>query len=294
MIKVIKAFNLLGGMQPGKANIRKRRLSVERLSRLAVPRKKVRIRSFSVGEIACERIRPGAGHDPDHSILYIHGGGFFSGGIVYARILAAKLALATGFTVYSFVYRLAPEHPYPAALEDSFALWDHLAKKGIESCKIWIAGDSAGGNLALCMVQDLIEKKRPVPAGLLLFSPWTDMTATAGSYEKNAKTDPILTRAYVKNASRAYIAGQGRADDRIFSPLFGSFEGFPAVYIMAGRNEILLDDSLRLKDRITAAGGRAVLDIEEKGWHVYQQMPLPIADRAMERLSKFVKSETRI
>ena len=198
-----------------------------------------------------------------------------------------KLALATGFTVYSFAYRLAPEHPYPAASEDADSVWDYITSKEADADHVLLAGDSAGGNMALCLTQRLIAEGRPAPCELLLFSPWTDMTGTAESYETNQDIDPILTKEFVMNSVRAYIGEKDPADPA-FSPLFGSFEDFPPVYIMAGRNGILLDDSVKLKDRIDQAGGTAVLDIEEKGWHVYQQIPGPIARKAMKRLAEHV------
>ena len=117
------------------------------------------------------------------------------------------------------------------------------------------------------------------------------MTQTAGSYDTNEEYDPILTRQYVNDAAKVYIDGTGDAADKRFSPLFGELGGLPPVYIMAGRNEILLDDSVRLFDGITKLGGKAQLDIEENGWHVYQQMPVPIATRAMKRLAAYVSDQ---
>ena len=137
----------------------------------------------------------------------------------------------------------------------------------------------------------LLEEGRELPAGLLLFSPWTDMTADAPSYETYKEVDPILSQQFVKSAAEVYINGAGDAADPRFSPLFGVLSGLPPVYIMAGRNEILLDDSVRLYDEITKAGGRAMLDIEESGWHVYQQTPVPIATRAMRRLSAYITGQ---
>ena len=223
-------------------------------------------------------------------ILYCHGGGYISGALDYAGVLAVKLALATGFKVYSFAYRLAPEHPYPAAAEDAALMWDYLAENGIAADHVLLAGDSAGGNMALCLTQKLIAEGRPAPRELLLFSPWTDMTGTSESYETNKDIDPILSKGFVMNSARYYI-GDRDPSDASFSPLFGSFDNFPPVFIMAGRNGILLDDSVRLKDKIDKAGGKAELDIEEKGWHVYQQMPSSMAKKAMKRLAEHVSHE---
>ncbi|MBQ2067082.1 MAG: alpha/beta hydrolase [Clostridiales bacterium] len=272
------------------AEIKRHRKQAELASRLATPKGNVERRRFRVGRIRCEEFKPAGKNEPDHVILYCHGGGYISGALDYAGNLAMKLALATGFTVYSFAYRLAPEHPYPAASEDADSVWDYITSKAADADHVLLAGDSAGGNMALCLTQRLIAEGRPAPRELLLFSPWTDMTGTAESYETNQDIDPILTKEFVMNSVRAYIGDQDPADPA-FSPLFGSFEDFPPVYIMAGRNGILLDDSVKLKDRIDKAGGTAVLDIEEKGWHVYQQMPVSIARKAMKRLAEHVKHE---
>ena len=290
MVRALKTV-FTGKRLKDEEDLKKHRRTVERLSTVAVPVKKVNIETFYTGTIECESVTPKQGYDESHVIFYIHGGGFICGGIAYARILAAKLAIATGYRTVSFAYRLAPEHPYPAAMEDALAVWEQLMTDGCSPERMLIAGDSAGGNMALCIVRHFIATGQGVPRELLLFSPWTDMTATAGSYEEYGDSDPMLTKEYVQYAVRAYIPEGEDVRDERFSPLNGSFEGFPPVYIMAGRNGILLDDSVRLQERINGCGGRAVLDLEEKGWHVYQQMPFPIANRAMERLAGYVKDE---
>jgi acetyl esterase/lipase len=235
-------------------------------------------------------IKPDFAHNPQYAILYAHGGGYISGGLFFARILAAKMAIATGFTTYSFEYRLAPENPYPAALDDGMAVWEYLTKNRYTPEQIILAGDSAGGNLVLCMTQRIMAEGKQKPAQLLLFSPWTDMTGTSESYETNQDIDPILTKEFVMNSANAYM-GVNDPTDPVFSPLYGSFKDFPPVYIMAGRNGILLDDSVKLKEKIDSSGGKAELDIEEKGWHVYQQMPGSMAKKAMKRLAEHVSYE---
>ena len=291
LMKAMRAVNFMSGRSVEEAELKNHRRSVERAGKLATPKGSVSITAFSVGNILCEAVKPDFAYNPDYAILYAHGGGYISGGLGYARVLAAKMAAATGLTVISFEYRLAPEYPYPAALTDTSDVWDFLTKDLYRPDHVFIAGDSAGGNLALCLTQKFIKEGLPLPFGLLLFSPWTDMTGTAGSYESNAAQDPVLSKQYIMDAAKAYIGEAGEPGDVRFSPLFGDLSGMPPVFIMAGRNEILLDDSIRLRERIEEAGGRAGLDIEENGWHVYQQMPIPIAKRAMKRLSAYVTGE---
>lgn len=280
----------MAGKASSPAEIKRHRKQSELAHRLATPKEGVERREFRVGRIRCEEVKPDNLCDPDHVILYCHGGGYISGGTGYAGNLAVKIAMATGITVYSFAYRLAPEHPYPAAAEDADAVWNYITGKVADAGHVLLAGDSAGGNMALCLTQRLISEGKPAPREVLLFSPWTDMTGTAGSYESNRDIDPILTKEFVMNSARAYIGDRDPAD-AAFSPLFGSFENFPPVFIMAGRNGILIDDSIRLKDRIEQAGGRAELDIEEKGWHVYQHLPGSMSRKAMKRLAAHVSQE---
>lgn len=291
LMKAMKALNFISGSSTDEEDIKKHRESVERVSRLATPKGDVDIEHFAVGEIKCESVKSLSNYNPHYVILYVHGGGYLSGGLDYARILAKKLTVATGFTTFTFAYRLAPEYAYPAAIEDGLSVWDHLTGGMYSPSHILLAGDSAGGNLALCLTQELLKKNRPTPRELLLFSPWTDMTCTAKSYETNKEIDPVLSREFVEDAARAYIAGAGDPADPRFSPLFGNFAAFPPAYIMAGRNEILLDDSIRLCERIREAGRIAELDIEEKGWHVYQQMPVKIASLAINRLARHIEKE---
>ncbi len=291
MTGTLKAAHFMSGKARTEAEIRRHRKLADWAGRLATPKGDVKRRKFFIGRIRCEEFIPVNKHDPDNVILYCHGGGYVSGGLDYAGNLSVKLAMATGFTVYSFAYRLAPEHPYPAAAEDADAVWKYIVGNVVEAEKVFLAGDSAGGNMALCLTQRLIADEKPIPKELLLFSPWTDMTGTAGSYESNQDVDPVLTKEFVLNSAKAYMR-EGDPEDPVFSPLFGSFDGFPPVYIMAGRNGILIDDSIRLKERIDQAGGTAELDIEEKGWHVYQQMPGAMARAAMKRLAAHVKHTT--
>ena len=291
LMKAMKAVNFISGSSMKEEDIKKHRESVEKVSRLASPKGDISVERFNIGDIACESVKSVSNFNPHYVILYVHGGGYLSGGLDYARILAKKLAVATGFTTFTFAYRLAPEHAYPAAIEDGLSVWDYMTGGMYSPSHILLAGDSAGGNLALCLTQKLLCDNRPVPRELILFSPWADMTGTADSYETNRDIDPVLSGEFVADAAKAYIAGAGDPADPRFSPLFGSFEGFPLTYIMAGKNEILLDDSIRLCEKIKEAGGRAELDIEEKGWHVYQQMPVKIASLAIKRLSRHIEKD---
>ena len=290
LVRSLKTVKSMAGTASSLEEIKRHRKQADLASRIATPKGNVKRRGFSVGEISCEEFTPILSYDPDYVILYCHGGGYVSGGLDYAGNLAAKLSIATGFRTYSFAYRLAPEHPYPAAAEDGYSLWEYITENIAKADHVILAGDSAGGNMALCLTQQLISEGKPAPRELLLFSPWTDMTGTSKSYETNSDIDPILTKEFVMNAAKAYI-GKKDPSDASFSPLFGSFRDFPPVFIMSGRNGILIDDSIKLKEKIDEAGGKAELDIEEKGWHVYMHMPGSMTRNAMKRLAAHVSYE---
>ena len=287
LMKAIKAINSITGKSLTEEDLKKQRAAMEKAGSLAAPTGGVTVQAFSEGGISCEWIKPDLAHNPNYVILYAHGGGYTCGGLGYARILAAKLAVSTGFSVVSFEYRLAPENKYPAQLEDGLTILNYLIKEGYEPEQIIFAGDSAGGNLVLAMTQKLIAEQDISPKCLLLFSPWADMTATSKSYQTYKDKDPILTKDYVESVREAVI-GDGDPADPKYSPLLGSFEGFPPTLIQVGKTEILHEDSVKLAKKINEAGGEATLDIEKDGWHVYQQMPLPMAGRAMKRLSDYV------
>ena len=288
LMKAIKAINSITGKSLTEEDLKKQRAAMEKAGSLAAPTGGVTVKAFLEGNISCEWIKPDLAHNPNYVILYAHGGGYTCGGLGYARILAAKLAVSTGFSVVSFEYRLAPENKYPAQLEDGMTILNFLIKEGYAPDHIIFAGDSAGGNLVLAMTQKVIAEQGVSPKCLLLFSPWTDMTATSKSYQTYQDKDPILTKDYVESVRDAFIGDEVDYKDPRFSPLYGSFEGFPPTLIQVGKTEILHEDSVRLAKKINEAGGKATLDIEKDGWHVYQQMPLPMASRAMKRLSDYV------
>ena len=172
----------------------------------------------------------------DTVIFYCHGGGYMTGSCLYARSLTMKLAKYTHHDVFCFDYRLAPEHPYPAALEDALAAWEHILTQGHAPQNIIVAGDSAGGNLALALTLTLRLKNMELPKCLVLFSPWTDMTASSESYQTKLMLDPVLDPDYIRKAASSYLAGSEETSPFV-SPLFADLTGFPPTYIQVGENE---------------------------------------------------------
>lgn len=226
-------------------------------------------------------------HMKKYVILYCHGGGYSTGSSLYARTLTGKLAMSTSMDVLSFDYRLAPENPYPAATQDAMRVWNYLMLLGYGARDIILAGDSAGGNLALSLTLKLKEEGRLLPRGLVLMSPWTDLTSSGKSHQTKAEIDPVLNAGYLEDMIRNYAAGQN-LDNPYISPLFGEYEGFPPTYIQVGSNEILLDDSTMLYHKLLKANVSVKLDTFEGMWHVFQMSPFKTAYEAMDRNAEFI------
>lgn len=292
IMKAVKAVHTVAasGGSVSKEDLDKQRNAQDLFAKLATPGIGITNEQFMIESIPAEWLRPDFCHEKKHVILYCHGGGYTCGSLKYARILASKLALHTGLEVLSFEYRLSPENPYPAAIQDVMTVWEYLMKLGYGARDVVVAGDSAGGNLALELCLKLKEEKRFKPRSLILLSPWTDMTMTSKTYESCLKKDPMLTPAYI-NAVRGAYAGEEVDFSRTeFSPLFADFEGFPPTLIQVGTNEILLDDSRQLAKKMQKEGVLVKIEVYDDGWHVFQQLPIRRAYRAMESIGGFLQS----
>lgn len=226
-------------------------------------------------------------HMKKYVILYCHGGGYSTGSCLYARTLTGKLAMSTSMDVLSFDYRLAPENPYPAATQDAMRVWNYLMLLGYGARDVILAGDSAGGNLALSLTLKLREEGRLLPRGLVLMSPWTDLTSSGESHHTKAEIDPVLNAGYLEEMIRNYAEGQ-ELENPFISPLFGDYVGFPPTYIQVGGNEILLDDSVLLYKKLLKANVSVRLDKFDGMWHVFQMSPFKTAYEAMDRNAEFI------
>lgn len=265
----------------------KQRQSQKSMGAILKNTKEITYSEFQIDNINAEWVRVNRAHMKKHVILYCHGGGYSAGSSVYARTLTSKLAMSTSMDVLCFDYRLAPEHPYPAAPEDAVKAWNYLMLLGYGAKDVIVAGDSAGGNLALSLVQILKEEGRMLPVGLVLMSPWTDLTCSGKSHETKAQIDPVLNAEYLDRARYAY-AGQLDMTDPGISPLFGDFHGFPPTYIQVGDNEVLYSDAVRLQRRMAAAKVSVKLDHFEGMWHVFQMAPFKKAYMAMDKIAEFI------
>ena len=268
-------------------DIEKHRHSQDQVGALLGTGKDILIREVEFQDMAGEWVSVNRAHMKKYVILYCHGGGYSTGSSIYARTLTTKLAASTSMDVLSFDYRLAPEHPYPAATEDAMKAWDYLMLLGYGARDVIVAGDSAGGNMALSLVLKLKSQNRLLPRGLVLMSPWTDLTSSGKTHITRAEVDPVLNEEYLKSMIENYAPDQP-LDDPLISPLFGEFEGFPPTYIQVGDNEVLLSDATMLHKKMIQANVSVKLDAFKGMWHVFQMSPLKTAYDAMEKNAEFI------
>ena len=266
-----------------------RRAQYERAEKVFPTPPDVKVEHVSAPTVLAEWLRP-PGAEPGRVVLYLHGGGYVIGSPRSHRHLAAAIASAAGASALLLDYRLAPEHPFPAAVEDATAAYRWLLEQAIAPGHIVIAGDSAGGGLTVATLLALREARVPLPAAGVCISPWVDLTCGGASYGTKAEVDPIVRRASVEEMARAYL-GATPARTPLASPLFGDLGGLPPLLIHVGRDEVLLDDAVQLAERAKAAGVDTTLEVYERMIHVWHWF-LPMLDEAqsaVEAIGRFVR-----
>ncbi len=214
-------------------------------------------------------IVPGA--DPSRVLIYFHGGGYCSGSIVSHRRLVTEAGRAGGLRTLAPAYRLAPEHPFPAARDDALTVWRRLRREGYAARHIAVGGDSAGANLALALTLELKRMGEDLPSALWLLSPWVDLTMCGGTLVSKSAVDPLIQKGYLEELAAAYVpAGMDRKDPRL-SPLYADLKGLPPTLIQIGSAETLLDDAVRFAAAAGAADVATTLEI----WpHMIHAWPL--------------------
>ena len=268
-------------------DIEKHRQSQDYIGAILSNSKDIQYREIDIDGMYGEWISVNRAHMKKYVIPHCHGGGYSTGSSMYARTLTSKLAMSTSMDVLCFDYRLAPEHPCPAALEDAMKVWDYLMLLGYGARDVILTGDSAGGNLVLALVLKLKKEGRLLPRGLALMSPWTDLTSSGESFVTKAAVDPVLDKDYIDRMIQAY-AGDRDLKDPMISPLFGDFTGFPPTYIQVGENEILLSDSTRLHQAFVDVNVSVRMDVYPGMWHVFQMSPVKAARDAMDKNAEFI------
>lgn len=252
-----------------------------------------RISSTTLGTVPGEWLRHTSSTDEGPVLVYLHGGAYEIGSPRVYRNLTSRLARALRGRVFAVEYRLAPEHPYPAAVEDAVAVYQALLESGIDAQQICLAGDSAGGGLALSAAIGIRELKLPRPAALVLLSGWLDLSLSGGSISERAERDRVLDAQTLRAAAERY-AGENLRQS-MASPLFADLTQLPPMLLQVGTEEILYDDSLRLAEAAEDAGVEAELQIGEELWHSWQAFAgsVPEASQAVTRIAAFVSQHSR-
>jgi acetyl esterase/lipase len=266
--------------------IEQHRRRVLQAVRVTFPPRGTRFATATCGGVAGEWVAARGAAPTPLTFLYLHGGGYLSGSPVTHRAITGHLASRCGARVFAADYRLAPEHPFPAALDDAVAAYRGLLAEGVAPGEVVIAGDSAGGGLTVATVLRLRDLALPLPRALVLFSPWTDLTLEQLS---SAAGEVMLNQPWLQDGARYYIA-HGDARHPLVSPVFAALQGLPPTLVQVGTDELLLNDSRRLFRRLQDSGVVARLEEYPRRWHVFQLHAglLADADRALDAVARFV------
>jgi epsilon-lactone hydrolase len=260
-----------------------------------VPRPPRRSQSsqIKVGRLTLHRVATPASRSNRH-VLYLHGGGYVSGGPAHYRHFTWRIADALAANVVTPVYRLAPEYPFPAALEDAAEAYAFLAGNASDTGALFVMGDSAGGGLALALLLKLSDEGSPLPRAAVALSPWTDLALTGASLAENASADPMLNPSHLPNIAWLYL---GDADPRApyASPLYGDTARLPPVLIQVGSDEILRDDAVRMAEKLKRHNPQSRLEVWPRMPHCWQLcVPvLPEAHKAIGSIADFIAAVER-
>jgi len=271
-------------------SLRAQRRVVDLLGWLMPAARKVRREKRMLGGVPAEVALPDltSAEAAPGAILYLHGGAFCLGSPWSHRGLSTRLARAAGMPVWTPDYRLVPEHPFPAALDDAVACYEALLAGGLRADRIVVAGDSAGGALAMALLLRLKSSRRPLPAGAALLSPMADLSLSHPDVQARAAQDPMLRAAWIRQALAVYACPPDAPEH---APLTADLTGLPPLLIQAGTDEILLSDAERLAARAAASGVACRLEIHEQRWHVFQLQAAQLASAraAIETVAEFAR-----
>lgn len=266
------------------------RETMERSSLVFRARKDVDAIKTTLGGVQSLRLNPTL-TEGERVILHLHGGAFFGGSANTHRPLCSEIAARAKATVYILEYRLAPENPYPAAVDDCISAFQALLEEGISSERITLVGDSAGGNLILALALRLRDSGLPMPGNLVMLSPFLNLTVSSSSFEHLAHHDPMLTQAILRRGGDAY-RGTIPADDARVSPVFDDLKGLPPTLVQCGSEEVLLDDALLFEKLARAAGVDVRCKVFQGLWHNFQMFSdvLETASNALDEIAQFIIS----
>lgn len=254
---------------------------------------KAKVEKFEIDGVPAAWIRPSTA-EGEKIILHFHGGGYVIGSIDDHLMMCIPMAQTLKMNLLLPEYRLAPENPFPAALEDALKVYRWLLAEGHKPGDMIVSGDSAGGGLALAAVLALRDSREPLPAAVVVMSPWVDLTHKGESHITKAGTESVLNTEVLKEWALCY-AGEANLSNPLVSPVYADFHGFPPLLIQVGSEEILLDDSRMLTEKAQADGVSVTLKVWNGMWHVWQAVGdlLPESRKAFEEMGAFVQEKVR-
>lgn len=270
-----------------------RRAQAEAFAKAFVVPPGLSVEQDHLGGVPVEWVIPdGAGHAP--VLLHLHGGGYVLGDPAGSRPFTTAFARKSGARVVSVDYRLAPEHPFPAAVDDALTAYRALIAQGYAATQIAVGGESAGGGLTVALLLAARAAGLAPPSAAFAISPWVDMTCSASSFDTQAELDPMLTRRALKEMADAYLAGAGEQNP-LASPLFADLSELPPLLIHVGSDEVLLDDAIALHAHAAACGSESFIEMWDgmiHVWHMFAPL-LPEGDRAIDSIVDFVSGHWR-
>jgi epsilon-lactone hydrolase len=287
----IDAIRALLGAKPRPVGWTERRQRIEEVGSVWPVAEDVRLTSFDCDGVPAEwSATPGC--DDARVLLYFHGGGYCSGSIKSHRRMVTEAGRAAGVRTLAIDYRLAPEHPFPAARDDAMTAWRFLRRQGIAASDIVVGGDSAGGNLTIVLINALRAAGEALPACAWLASPWTDLTMSGATLSSKDTVDPLIHRAYLEELAAAYAPAPIDRRDPAVSPLFSDLRGFPPVLIQVGSAETLLADATRFAAVAGEADVRVTLEIWPQMIHAWPMWNEKLCDgrRALQSVGEFVRA----
>jgi monoterpene epsilon-lactone hydrolase len=288
----IDAVRALLSSKPRPVGWKQRRQRIEEVGSVSPPADDIKLEHVDIAGLPGEwSIAPGS--DASHVLLYFHGGGYCSGSILSHRRLVTEAGRAAKARTLAIEYRLAPEHPFPAALDDALSAWNFLRKSGIAAEHIAVGGDSAGGGLTVALIGRLRDAGEPVPGCAWLISPWTDLTLSGSTLATKDGVDPIIHGGYLAELVEAYLpAAMNRRDPRV-SPLYAQLERLPPTLIQVGACETLLEDSTRFAAALGAANVAVTLEIWPDMIHAWPMWNahLEPGRRALAHAGEFIRRQ---
>jgi phosphinothricin tripeptide acetyl hydrolase len=282
-------FRLQHALAPkGEVDVHKERVELDKLGAMFKLPKGIKVVKELAGGVPAEWLIP-AGISNGRVVLYLHGGSYMSGSPNSHRSLVANIAIASKARALVLDYRLAPEHPHPAAVDDAVAAYKWLINGHVDPQHLAIAGDSAGGGLSIALLLSLRDSNIPLPAACVCLSPWTDLAFTGESWKSKAKADLIIYDYKELAFAKMYMGGLDPKTPLV-SPVYADLKGLPHLLVQVGTDEVLLSDSTRLVERAKQAGVDAVIDEWERMQHVWQFAAsfIPEGRRAIDRIGEFI------